>query len=166
MIKVYTQNALEIMFVGDGDQVLKKVESSAGSYFIYGDEGYIRVEAAGASGSKAWTQPLFWDKEYVRPIEPDTTDTLGSGGEPTGIYTENTHLPTIYPNPANKFMIMECPVNIADANLKLIDSKGAIVLNRSLKTYDKVELSGYSRGVYVVKIESPDLNWIQKVLVH
>jgi hypothetical protein len=48
-----------LRFIGRGGHVLKAVNASSGSYQIRGDEGYVRVEASGADGAKAWSQPFF-----------------------------------------------------------------------------------------------------------
>jgi hypothetical protein len=46
-------------FIGRGGHILAAVSASAGSYQVHGDEGYVRVEAIGPDGTKAWSQPFF-----------------------------------------------------------------------------------------------------------
>jgi hypothetical protein len=46
-------------FIGRGGRILTTVGASSGSYQVRGDEGYVRVEAIGANGAKAWSQPFF-----------------------------------------------------------------------------------------------------------
>jgi hypothetical protein len=48
-----------LRFIGRGGRILKTVSTSAGSYQVSGDEGYVRVEAIGENGAKGWTQPFF-----------------------------------------------------------------------------------------------------------
>jgi hypothetical protein len=48
-----------LRFIGRGGRVLKALNASTGSYQIRGDEGYVRVEAIGPDGTKAWSQPFF-----------------------------------------------------------------------------------------------------------
>jgi hypothetical protein len=46
-------------FIGRGGRILTTVSASSGSYQVRGDEGYVRVEAIGENGAKAWSQPFF-----------------------------------------------------------------------------------------------------------
>jgi hypothetical protein len=48
-----------LRFIGRGGHLLKAVSANRGSYLITGDEGYVRVEAIGADGARAWSQPFF-----------------------------------------------------------------------------------------------------------
>jgi len=48
-----------LRFIGRGGQLLKAVSTSAGSYRVSGNEGYVRVEAIGENGAKGWSQPFF-----------------------------------------------------------------------------------------------------------
>jgi len=46
-------------FIGRGGHILTAVSASTGSYQVRGDEGYVRVEASGPDGTRAWSQPFF-----------------------------------------------------------------------------------------------------------
>jgi len=46
-------------FIGRGGHILAAVSASTGSYQVHGDEGYVRVEAIGPDGTRAWSQPFF-----------------------------------------------------------------------------------------------------------
>jgi hypothetical protein len=48
-----------LRFIGRGGHLLKAVSASMGSYHVSGNEGYVRVEAIGADGARAWSQPFF-----------------------------------------------------------------------------------------------------------
>jgi hypothetical protein len=48
-----------LRFVGRGGRLLKTLNAPTGSYRVSGDEGYVRAEAIGADGTRAWSQPLF-----------------------------------------------------------------------------------------------------------
>lgn len=49
-----------LRFIGRGAQLLKTVSGPSGSYRANGSEGYVRVEAIGDDGSRAWSQPFFF----------------------------------------------------------------------------------------------------------
>ncbi|HXN00307.1 MAG TPA: hypothetical protein VN973_00270 [Candidatus Dormibacteraeota bacterium] len=48
-----------LRFIGRGGQLLKAVSASSASYQVSGDEGYVRVEAIGGDGARAWSQPFY-----------------------------------------------------------------------------------------------------------
>jgi hypothetical protein len=48
-----------LRFIGRGGRLLKTLNAATGSYRVSGDEGYVRVEAIGADGARAWSQPFF-----------------------------------------------------------------------------------------------------------
>lgn len=58
-IRIVTQNADRIAFVGKHGRWLKWVNNQRAEYRINGNEGYVRVEAYGHYGSVGWTQPFF-----------------------------------------------------------------------------------------------------------
>jgi len=49
-----------LRFIGRGAKLLKTVSGPSGSYQATGNEGYVRVEAIGDDGSRAWSQPFFF----------------------------------------------------------------------------------------------------------
>lgn len=48
-----------LRFIGRGGRLLRAVSGNAGSYHVTGSEGYVRVEAIGDDGGRAWSQPFF-----------------------------------------------------------------------------------------------------------
>ena len=48
-----------LRFIGKHGRLLATVNGSVGSYTVVGNEGYVPIEAIGADGSRAWSQPLF-----------------------------------------------------------------------------------------------------------
>jgi hypothetical protein len=49
-----------LRFIGRGARLLKTIDGPSGSYRANGSEGYVRVEAIGDDGSRAWSQPFFF----------------------------------------------------------------------------------------------------------
>jgi hypothetical protein len=58
-ITVEAGSGTSLRFIGRGGRLLNAMSASTGSYQVSGDEGYVRVEAIGADGGKAWSQPFF-----------------------------------------------------------------------------------------------------------
>ena len=60
-ISVEAGPATVLRFVGRGGRLLKVTSTTAGSYQVQGDEGYVRVEAIRDDGARAWSQPFYLD---------------------------------------------------------------------------------------------------------
>ena len=58
-VYVKSRNGSAVKFIGKNGLLLTSFTGCEGRYAFKGDEKYIRVEAEGASGKKAWTQPFF-----------------------------------------------------------------------------------------------------------
>ncbi|GAC1335505.1 MAG: hypothetical protein NVSMB17_18490 [Candidatus Dormibacteria bacterium] len=58
-IRVISTNATEIKWYGRGGALLATTNGSAGSYRVRWNELYVRAEAFGPDGSRAWVQPVF-----------------------------------------------------------------------------------------------------------
>ena len=58
VIHIEVGDTSEILFVGEGGNVLQRVKDSRASYEVRRGDLYVRVEVLGASGT-AWSQPFF-----------------------------------------------------------------------------------------------------------
>jgi hypothetical protein len=58
-IQVEATPGTSLRFIGRGGRLLKAVSAPSGSYDVTGSEGYVRVEAVGDDGGRAWSQPFF-----------------------------------------------------------------------------------------------------------
>lgn len=62
-IRISSDQASNITFIGKDGKVLKEERYVMGStYYLVGDEKYVRAEVLGANGKKSWTQPIFINK--------------------------------------------------------------------------------------------------------
>jgi hypothetical protein len=48
-----------LRFIGRGGHLLKAVSANTGTYQVSADDVYVRVEAIGPDGTRAWSQPFF-----------------------------------------------------------------------------------------------------------
>jgi len=53
-------------FVGKHGRILKRVSGEKALYLPNGNEGYVRAVVSDTDGHKAWTQPVFLDRQDVR----------------------------------------------------------------------------------------------------
>jgi hypothetical protein len=58
-ITVEARAAGSLRFIGKGGRLLSVTPTGSASYTVTGSEGYVRVEALGDDGSRAWSQPFF-----------------------------------------------------------------------------------------------------------
>jgi predicted metal-dependent phosphoesterase TrpH len=69
-ISVTSSNGTVIEFVGLNGTVLQRVQSSTAVYTFKGDEKYVRANITNSKGQKAWTQPMFYHKEFADDTMP------------------------------------------------------------------------------------------------
>lgn len=58
-ITVQAASGDTLRFIGRNGRLLKTLSGPTGSYTVSGNEGYVRIEAIGDDGGRAWSQPLF-----------------------------------------------------------------------------------------------------------
>ncbi|MDD4603518.1 MAG: T9SS type A sorting domain-containing protein [Bacteroidales bacterium] len=91
----------------------------------------------------------------------------------TGIEPVSTQLPfLIYPNPAHDFLTFEWKESCRlPVQLSLIDYLGKTVLKKVVKGENlsvpaRINLSGLSQGVYVLRVQTPTSRFVTKVIVN
>jgi len=84
-------------------------------------------------------------------------------GNATGIVNmqNNSSNLTIYPNPAQNQLTIETELN-AKQKFDIVNIMGQIVYTSTIEKTTTIDLSQFSNGVYMIKIESEKLNIIQK----
>ncbi len=135
-------------------------------------------DAAFGSTQSSWTQfsaPVIYDapgtpasfniyfqlyaqstssEAYVDHISLTTT---------TGIEETDVTKLSVYPNPAHNFLNVECPMQ--NAELKMYDMTGRIVLEEELHSPLSTVNCPLSTGIYLVRVEAGDKVWQEKVVV-
>jgi len=72
----------------------------------------------------------------------------------------------VYPNPASNNLVIEVDESYMNAKISINDSKGAEVLNSSLKSkVSNIDLSDLVNGVYYLEVESSQERMIQKIVI-
>lgn len=77
--------------------------------------------------------------------------------------TEEIYSVTIYPNPANNFIILESKSN-SKQTYNLIDVSGRVIRSGTFKEREEIKLESISPGFYVIEVLSKN-NSIQKKII-
>jgi hypothetical protein len=77
----------------------------------------------------------------------------------------------IYPNPANNILNLEIDVNgSSDLTLEILNAQGMLMYNSKIVTdrlfNETIDISGYSKGIYYLRIFNKRLVHISKVIVY
>jgi len=72
---------------------------------------------------------------------------------------------SIYPNPANDKIFIETYNQKESLNLKIFTTTGQVVLTKKItNAVEQIDLSGFSAGIYFVKIQSDNKMIVQKII--
>lgn len=83
----------------------------------------------------------------------------------TGIDVNNNELTNIYPNPTNGLFTIKLN-NYKNVSLTITDAIGKEIMNKTITSNTtQVNLQGYKKGIYIVKLEGTNLNTTQKIIL-
>jgi hypothetical protein len=73
----------------------------------------------------------------------------------------------LYPDPATDYFTLVTHGPMPQGlNIKLYDAKGTLVLRKELETFNRIELSAYSQGQYLVTVSnSQACIWSKKLML-
>lgn len=78
--------------------------------------------------------------------------------------SDNTVNVSIYPNPANNFIIVST-IGIEEYHLQISDINGKIVVETSTAiSHQSIDISNLSKGIYFVKVQSNKKSFVQKLI--
>jgi hypothetical protein len=81
-----------------------------------------------------------------------------------GDYIENSTI-DIYPNPSDDIINIEIQ-NINDAILEIYTVSGNLIYTKKLNSKsEKIDISAFSSGVYIVKVKHDKVVYVRKVIV-
>ena len=67
---------------------------------------------------------------------------------------------SIYPNPFSEFLQIDCDIK---CELSILTINGELVLNKTIDSSEKLDLSVFSSGIYILKLVSENGTFIQKI---
>lgn len=72
----------------------------------------------------------------------------------------------VYPNPASDVFYVALPADINTATIRVTDVSGKLMLEREINApVEPVATTGWSKGVYLLNVQTPKGNAMQKVIV-
>lgn len=119
--------------------------------------------------------------EYTVTLSTDVT--AASGSQLEAVYTssfttkspvsaltmgENMNV-NLYPNPANNyFTISTSKINLENARIEILDISGKHILSEAVNATQnkiKMDVSGFNRGLYIVRLHSNEYNYVGQLIV-
>ena len=80
---------------------------------------------------------------------------------------ESMYLVSIYPNPTNGIIHIDMNNLTTPAKITIIDFTGKTVLSRKLSDeYSELDLSEFGKGVFIINIQSAELNEKRKIIIY
>ncbi len=79
-----------------------------------------------------------------------------------------TSLVSVYPNPSNGIFNIHIAKFSGKVNLQVVDMNGRIVFNQNednFNTEKSINLSGLSKGVYILKVDNTEFNYTNKIII-
>lgn len=85
---------------------------------------------------------------------------------PVGIEEQNEASFQLYPNPNNGNFVVVNP-NMIDGNLTVYDALGQVVSSQATKGQSAISMNLQNKqaGIYFVKIDSDQLNWVKRIVI-
>nr|NQU90403.1 T9SS type A sorting domain-containing protein [Bacteroidota bacterium] len=84
----------------------------------------------------------------------------------SGTGTLNTASLEIYPNPASEEITIKLNNSYTGVvGVKIIDSKGQVLVEKNFTNKTNLNVSTFSGGVYYVKINNEHLNEVRKIVI-
>lgn len=74
----------------------------------------------------------------------------------------------ILPNPASEYLLVKLNNEIVAGKINLIDLQGKVVLEKIIKPTDDIlnlDISGLSKGLYMFKISTSEINYTKKLVI-
>lgn len=98
-----------------------------------------------------------YNKGYAMKLKDNSTNL---GIDDQNIKNDPMYL---YPNPVDTYLFIKTPNNQKVKKVLITDITGKLIMERR-KFQDKIDVSMYEPGIYIIKIETDRDNYIQKVL--
>lgn len=133
---------------------------------FFTNESTGRASAAGGTWFYTNDYGKTWE-EHILPYNP--VDTICAFID--NISVEQVPMTRIYPNPTENVLTIETE-NTANHGLaiEILDVTGKVVFRKDFKNgytplMERIDVSGYSKGIYLVKVKSANAVYVSKVIL-
>jgi hypothetical protein len=108
----------------------------------------------------------LWDEDSEQWINYYKDENWWSFFEPSSVFEAIAKKFSIFPNPANDFILINTEALFSPYNLKIFNSFGVPVLDLSLSAQnEKVDISNLPAGTYIIQLETDNQSEMKKLLV-
>ena len=73
---------------------------------------------------------------------------------------------SIYPNPAKDIVYFQLPTDIDNAQIKVYDITGKLILNQPLNNDKSLSVESFARGIYIIYISNKKMKYHTKIVLH
>jgi hypothetical protein len=107
-----------------------------------------------------------WEMPFPPAYQVELVDTTGSPNIYFTTDCSGTNDKTnIYPNPSDDIINIEIE-NINNARLEIYNVNGTLLFSKTLHSEsEKIDMSGFSEGLYLVKVKQEEVLIVEKVVV-
>ncbi len=123
------------------------------------------VATAPASGTQIMKIPFKGEltDELTFDIKVNNKDKLVTFGT-TGINEPNTKGISIYPNPVTDKIMITSSVSLENSTLEIFTISGKLIKSTSLNNSNEINVNNLSKGVYLIKINSKTVNFVDRII--
>ncbi len=82
----------------------------------------------------------------------------------TGISETNTTGTSIFPNPASDKIQITSSVSLDNSTVEIYSITGKLVSKTSLNDKNEINISNLSNGIYLIKINSETVNFVERII--
>ncbi len=131
-----------------------------------GNQWYDKTGAINGATSQDYTPPKSGEYYVIVSLNGCTSNLSNKiNFIPTGIeHLESAKSIKVYPNPVTKELVIEIDGNLNQTNFEIVNSVGQTVFNGTMFEKTVVQTSGFTPGVYLIKLESGKTFEFKKII--
>jgi len=112
------------------------------------------------------TQRLYqnWDINSEEWVNSNKYNYYWSEFEISGIESVNYHKVSVFPNPASDKLKISSEISLKNAIVNIYSISGKLIYNSTLADNSIININDLPAGVYIIKINSESINFVDKII--